>query len=98
MGEGAIDSPAIQLQYRTPARVAVPMEEREARASRFVSHLVGHTGSEKQPKPNSLLHLWQQQARVLRRLRQQGWEELVFRPAVSLPLTCSGRPDDPTNR
>jgi len=74
VGEGAIDSPAIQLQYRTPARVAVPMEEREARASRFVSHLVGHTGNDKQPKPNSPLHLWQQ----VEALRLQAAEELVW--------------------
>jgi hypothetical protein len=74
VGEGAISSPAIQLQYRTPARAVVPMEEREARASRFVSHLVGHTDSDKQPSPSSPLRLWQQ----AKALRQAQLEELVW--------------------
>ena len=57
-----------------PVRVAVPMEEQEARASRFVSQLAGDT---EKPKPlnNSRLRLrWQR--RVLEeerlRLREQG--------------------------
>ena len=39
-----------QLQSRTPVRGHVPMEEREARANRFVSLVVGHTGNDKLPK------------------------------------------------
>lgn len=42
-----------QLQSPTPVRDAVPMEEQEARASRFVSHLAGHTDSERPPSNSS---------------------------------------------
>lgn len=52
VAEGAISSLEIQPPYRTPVRVVVPMEEREARANRFVSHLVGRTESER-PSPSS---------------------------------------------
>ena len=38
------DSQKTPQQYRLPAQVAVPMVERAARASRFVSLLVGLTG------------------------------------------------------
>jgi hypothetical protein len=41
-----------QLQSATPKAEHVPMAEQEARASRFVSHLVGDTGTVR-PQPNS---------------------------------------------
>ena len=82
VGEGAISSPEIQPQYRTPARAVVPMEEREIRANRFVSHLAGHTDSDRQPSPNSLLRLWQQ----ARALRQAQLEELVRADPSQLEL------------
>jgi hypothetical protein len=47
--------------------------EPDQRSSHCVSHLVGHTDSDKQPSPNSLLRLWQQ----ARALRQAQLEELV---------------------
>jgi hypothetical protein len=42
------DNLRTQLRSQIRGRVVVPMEEREARANRFVSLLVGHTES---PKP-----------------------------------------------
>ena len=46
-----VDSDSLhdQLQSATPNRAIVPMEELEARANRFVSHLVGDTGTVKPP-------------------------------------------------
>ena len=73
-----------QLRCRTPSRGHVPMEEREARSNRFVSHLAGHTDSDKQLKPSSPLRLWQQ----VEALRLQAAEELVWadhRELVCLP-------------
>jgi len=53
VGEGAIDSLKDQLRYHLPVREHAPMAELEARASRFVSLVVGHTENAKQPSNNS---------------------------------------------
>ena len=56
--------------FPIPARVAVPMEEREARANRFVSQQVEPTEKLVPSKPSSKLRHW------LRRVRQEERERL----------------------
>ena len=59
MGEAVPANLHDQQRYRTPARVAVPMEEREARANRFVCQQVGDTVRRVPSKRNSEARLLQ---------------------------------------
>ena len=88
------DNQGTQLPYRLPAQGHVPMEEREARANRFVSLVVGHTGNVEQQKRSNGLHhsLLAVQRRVVE-ARQQEAEELLY-----LPLTYSDQQADQTNQ
>ena len=88
------DSPEIQPQSQPPAQGHVPMEEREARANRFVSLVVGHTGNVEQQKRSNGLHhsLLAVQRRVVE-ARQQEAEELLY-----LPSTYSDQQADQTNQ
>ncbi len=53
----AINHPEIPQPYLPPVRVVVPMEEREARANRFVSLLAGSTEKPVPSKPSNVVPL-----------------------------------------
>jgi len=95
-----ISLPEIQQPFPTPVRVAVPMEEQEARANRFVSLVVGHTEQERQPKPSNVVPLLPMR---VARLRQR-LEEAFLPGALDSPVDSrtagvglSDPRNDPTN-
>jgi len=56
--EAETNRQGVQQQFPIPNLDSAQMVDREVRASRFVSHLAGHTDSDKQPKPNRAQRLW----------------------------------------
>ena len=71
--EADLDSHRTPHLFPIPARVAVPMEEQEARANRFVSQQEEPTEKLVPSKPSNKLRHW------LRRVRQEEQERLRLR-------------------
>lgn len=67
VAEGAISSPDALRRSPTPAAAAVPMEEREARANRFVSHLAAGTANARRSSTSNVVPLLPRRAARLRR-------------------------------
>ena len=68
-----ISLPEIQQPFPLPVRVDVPMEEREARANRFVSLLAGHTDSEPLPSSSNVVPLLPLRVERLRRRLEEAF-------------------------
>ena len=87
-----ISLPEIQQPFPLPVRVAVPMEELEARASRFVSQQAGHTDK---PKP---LKVSRQQRRWQERVLQEEEERLAaVSPPAPFPVVDPKESSEPPN-
>ena len=90
-----ISLPEIQQPFPLPVRVAVPMEELEARANRFVSLQAGGTVKPKPLKDSRRQRRWQE--RVLQEEEERLKDSLPAQFPVDDPKESSEPPNSPAS-